>query len=134
MNLMVDLHGDLRVIDHQDARMGPVSYDLVPLLVERRLEPVPQAWVDEQIDYFLSARDRAGLPSIERRDFINEFNLMTIQRQLKATGTFSYQTGVLGRGEYYSQYVKAAVTTVLRAMEAYAATEYRALRSALERV
>ena len=134
MNLMVDLHGDLRVIDHQDARMGPISYDLVPLLVERRLEPVPQAWVDEQIDYFLSARERAGLPSIERREFINEFNLMTIQRQLKATGTFSYQTGVLGRGEYYSQYVKAAVTTVLRAMEAYGATEYRALRSALERV
>ncbi len=133
MNLMVDIQGDLRVIDHQDARMGPVSYDLVPLLVERRLEPAPSAWVEEQIDYFLGARESAGLPKIDRRDFLSEFNLMTIQRQLKATGTFSYQTGVLGRGEYYEQYVKAAVTTVLRAMDAYGAGEYVSLRCALER-
>lgn len=133
MNLMVDRLGNLRIIDHQDARMGPASYDLVPLLVERRLVPAAQSWVDGQIDYFLKARAEAGLPSIERTGFIDEFNLMTIQRQLKATGTFSYQTGVLGRGEYYAQYVEAAVKTVLRAMDAHPTLEFPALRAALEK-
>jgi hypothetical protein len=30
---------------------------------------------------------------------------MTIQRQLKAIGTFSYQTAVVGRGEVYECYI-----------------------------
>jgi len=133
MNLMVDKNGDLRIIDHQDARMGPASYDLVPLLVERRLTPTAQAWVDARIDYFLATRTAAGLPALDRSDFAEEFSLMTIQRQLKATGTFSYQTGVLGRGEYYAQYVEAAVATVLRAMDSHPTLEFPALRAALEK-
>ncbi|MEP7274103.1 MAG: hypothetical protein ABI882_21575, partial [Acidobacteriota bacterium] len=59
-------------------------------------------------------------------------NLMTIQRQLKATGTFSYQTGVVGRGEYYEKYIGPAVATVLKAMRGRRIKDYPALRAALE--
>ena len=62
MNLMVDGRGELRVIDHQDARMGPATYDLVPLLVERRLQPADEAWVEDHQDLFLQLRDKLGLP------------------------------------------------------------------------
>src|SRR5438105_12952540 len=34
-NLLVDKDNRLRIIDHQDARMGPDSYDLVSLLLDR---------------------------------------------------------------------------------------------------
>ncbi len=132
MNLMVDGRGELRIIDHQDARMGPATYDLVPLLVERRLEPTDEKWVASHRDYFLEARAEQGLPPIEHDEVDYEFNLMTIQRQLKATGTFSYQTGVVGRGEYYEKYIAPAVSTVLRAMCAPRIKEYPALRAALE--
>jgi aminoglycoside/choline kinase family phosphotransferase len=134
MNLMVDARGELRIIDHQDARMGPVTYDLVPLLVERRLAPADEAWVGEYQDYFLRARIASGLPPLEEREFHYEFNLMTVQRQLKATGTFSYQTGVCGRGEYYEKYIGPAVATVLRAMRGPGMKDYPALRMALEAV
>ena len=134
MNLMVDGGGELRIIDHQDARMGPVTYDLVPLLVERRLKPANEAWVREYQDYFLQARAKLGLPELEEREFGYEFNLMTVQRQLKAIGTFSYQTGVCGRGEYYEKYIGPAVATVLRAMRAPGMKQYPALRSALEQI
>lgn len=133
MNLMVDARGELRIIDHQDARMGPASYDLVPLLLERRLAPADEAWVEEKQMLFLGARRKLGLAEIEAEDFRYEFNLMTVQRQLKATGTFSYQTGVVGRGEYYAKYIGPAVSTVLRAMGAPGMKEYPALRSALEK-
>jgi aminoglycoside/choline kinase family phosphotransferase len=132
MNLMVDHTGELRIIDHQDARMGPVTYDLVPILVERRLEPADETWVQAQQDYFLQARTELGLPPLEREDFQYEFHLMTVQRQLKAVGTFSYQTGVMGRGEYYEKYIKSSVATVLRAMSKPGMKEYPALRKKLE--
>ncbi len=131
MNLMVDASGELRIIDHQDARMGPATYDLVPLLVERRLQPVDESWVLEHQDLFLSLREKMGLPKIETEDFRYEFDLMTIQRQLKAIGTFSYQTAVVGRGVVYEQYIIPAVATVLRAMNKPGMKEYPSLKNAL---
>ncbi len=134
MNLMVDTRGELRVIDHQDARMGPATYDLTPLLVERRLELADEAWVEGYQDYFLLARAAAGLPKIEVQELRYEFHLMTVQRQLKAIGTFSYQTAVVGRGEFYQKYIAPSVATVLRAMIKPGMKEYPALREALESV
>jgi aminoglycoside/choline kinase family phosphotransferase len=132
MNLMVDAAGALRIIDHQDARMGPATYDLVPLLVERRLEPVDESWVEEQRNFFLRAAAKLGLPPVEPEEFEYEFHLMTVQRQLKAIGTFSYQTAVVGRGEFYEKYIEPSIATVLRAMAKPGMKEYPALRKALE--
>ncbi len=134
MNLMVDHQGELRVIDHQDARMGPATYDLVPLLVERQLQPAEEAWVEEHQDYFLRVREELGLPKVEVDELRYEFHLMTVQRQLKASGTFSYQTAVVDRGEFYEKYVSPSIATVLRAMGKPGMKEYPALRKALEEV
>ena len=131
MNLMVDAKGELRIIDHQDARMGPATYDLVPLLVERRLQPVDEDWVFGQQALFLNLREKMGLPKIDSGEFRYEFNLMTIQRQLKAIGTFSYQTAVVGRGVVYEKYIAPAAATVLRTMSKPEMKEYPALRKAL---
>lgn len=132
MNLMVDASGELRIIDHQDARMGPVTYDLVPLLVERRLQPVDETWVEEQQDLFLGLHEKSCLPKIETGDLRYEFHLMTVQRQLKAMGTFSYQTAVVGRGVVYEKYIVPAAATVLHAIGKPGMKEYPALRAALE--
>jgi len=134
MNLMVDPRGDLRIIDHQDARMGPATYDLVPLLVERLLEPADESWVASYQHYYLESRARAGLPGIAADELRYEFDLMTIQRQLKAMGTFSYQTAVVGRGVVYEKYIDPARRTVLRAMSKPGMKEYPDLRAALEAV
>jgi hypothetical protein len=102
------------------------------LLVERRLVPAEESWVESHQDYFLSARTKEGLPEIDADEFRYEFNLMTVQRQLKAIGTFSYQTAVVGRGVVYERYIAPAVATVLRAMKKPGMKEYPALREALE--
>ena len=112
--------------------MGPATYDLVPLLVERRLQPVDETWLLERQDLFLALREKMGLPKIETDDFRYEFDLMTIQRQLKAIGTFSYQTAVVGRGVVYEKYIVPAAATVLRAMSKPGMKEYSALKNALE--
>ena len=57
-NLM--LHDDrLYIIDFQDARMGPDTYDLVSLLRDSYVD-LPEQTVDELIAYFLALKGRAA--------------------------------------------------------------------------
>jgi aminoglycoside/choline kinase family phosphotransferase len=114
-NLMVDAKGRIRIIDYQDARMGPASYDLVSLLLDRRTTPPPLAEVRERRLHFLDERRERGLESIDPDEFAYEFRLMAVQRCLKAVGTFSYQTAVVGRGETYAQFINPTLEIVLQA-------------------
>ena len=96
-NLMVDSRNHLRVIDHQDARMGPASYDLVSFLLDRKSSSPSLAELRHHRLYLLEERRLLGLSALDPDKFAKEFRLMTVQRGLKATGTFSYQTAVSGR-------------------------------------
>lgn len=116
-NLMVDRRGRLRIIDYQDARMGPASYDLVSLLLDRRLAPPAAAEIRERRLFFLEERGRRGLDAIDPDEFADEFRLTAVQRCLKATGTFSYQTAVAKRGGLYSQYIRPMLHIVIQAAE-----------------
>src|SRR5437588_1479231 len=116
-NLMVDAEGRLRIIDYQDARMGPASYDLVSLLLDRRTTMPSLAEVRERRLFFLEERRSRGLEAIDPDEFAYEFRLMAVQRCLKAVGTFSYQTAVLGRGETYAQFINPMLKIVAQAAE-----------------
>ena len=116
-NLIVDAQNRLRIIDHQDARMGPASYDLVSLLLDRVTEAPTLAEVRERRLYFLTEREQRGLPAIAPDEFAREFRLMTVQRCLKAVGTFSWQTGVYGRGDTYAHFIDPMLLIVLQAAQ-----------------
>src|SRR2546425_5839451 len=116
-NLLVDGKGRIRIVDHQDARMGPASYDLVSLLMDRQPECPSLAEVRAHRLFFLDARLRQGLEAIDPDDFSKEFRLMTIQRGLKAIGTFSYQTAVYGRGASYERHIVPTLMIVSQAAE-----------------
>jgi aminoglycoside/choline kinase family phosphotransferase len=97
-NLM--LHDEqLFIIDFQDARMGPDTYDLVSLLRDAYVD-LPEQTVDELIAYFLALK---GLTGTER-EFRQRFDVMALQRNLKALGTFGYQT-TARRNPVYIQYI-----------------------------
>ena len=89
-NLMVQRER-LVVIDFQDARMGPATYDLVSLLRDCYVDLSP-VLVTEMTTRFLDAR-----PSERTADFDRRFDLMSVQRHLKALGTFGHQSAVAGR-------------------------------------
>jgi hypothetical protein len=97
-NLM--LHRDrLYIIDFQDARMGPDTYDLVSLLRDSYVD-LPEATVDELLAYFLAVKGENG----NERAFRERFDIMALQRNLKALGTFGYQT-TARRNPVYIQYI-----------------------------
>lgn len=116
-NLMVDGENRLRIVDHQDARMGPVTYDLVSFLLDRRSEPPSLAELRAYRLFLLEERRLLGLGALDPDEVALEFRLMTIQRGLKATGTFSYQTAVGGRGSVYEQFIQPTLCIVLQAAD-----------------
>ena len=114
-NLMIDRYGRMRIIDHQDARIGSVTYDLVSLLLDRVTELPPNERLKEKQAYFLSARSNLGLPGIDPDEFADEFRLQTIQRCLKAAGTFSYQSTVRGK-THFVPFIKPMLALSLNAI------------------
>jgi aminoglycoside/choline kinase family phosphotransferase len=109
-NLM--LHDErLYIIDFQDARMGPDTYDLVSLLRDSYVD-LPEATVSDLIAYFLALK---GVPSSEAR-FMERFDLMALQRNLKALGTFGYQT-TARRNPVYIQYIPRTLRYVRQNLE-----------------
>ena len=116
-NLMIDSKKRIRVVDHQDARMGPASYDLVSFLLDRQPCPPSLAELRAHRLFFLEERRLLGLGVIDPDEFALEFRLMTIQRGLKATGTFSYQTAVCGRASVYEPFIQPTLQIVLQAAQ-----------------
>ena len=101
------VQGDrLRVIDFQDARMGPDTYDLVSLLRDAYVD-VSADEVESLTTWFLDTRaDTEGLEidAAARREFRRRFECMAVQRTLKALGTFGYQASAR-HNPAYLQYV-----------------------------
>ncbi len=100
-NLMLR-EGSLYIIDFQDARMGPDTYDLVSLLRDSYVD-IGDRELDELIAYFLAVK-RSDSAAASDDEFRRRFDLMALQRNLKALGTFGYQT-VTRRNTVYIQYM-----------------------------
>jgi aminoglycoside/choline kinase family phosphotransferase len=122
-NLM--LHdGSLYIIDFQDARMGPDTYDLVSLLRDSYVDLTPPQ-VDGLIAYFLAHKDDAP----DEEEFRRRFDLMALQRNLKALGTFGYMT-TSRKNPVYIQYIPRTVAYVKANLAKY--PRFERLRSLLE--
>jgi aminoglycoside/choline kinase family phosphotransferase len=108
-NLMLH-QGSLYIIDFQDARMGPDTYDLVSLLRDSYVDLTPSQ-VDELIAYFLALSRAYGAGPADAAEFRRRFDLMALQRNLKALGTFGYQTTARGN-PVYIQYIPRTLSYV----------------------
>jgi aminoglycoside/choline kinase family phosphotransferase len=104
-NLMLH-EGSLYIIDFQDARMGPDTYDLVSLLRDSYVD-LTAAQVDELIAFFLALKGRRQ----DEAEFRRRFDLMALQRNLKALGTFGYMT-TSRNNTVYIQYIPRTLSHV----------------------
>lgn len=88
-NLLV-LAGSKRpgVIDFQDAVRGPVTYDVVSLLKDCYVR-WPEHQIADWLEYFRTAGLAAGLHRADPDTFRQWFELMGMQRHLKAAGIFA---------------------------------------------
>ena len=115
-NLMLDPKGKMRIIDHQDARIGSPAYDLVSLLLDRITEVPTREWLADRRKYFLNVRVTLGLGRLDEEEFAQEFRLQTIQRCLKAAGTFSFQSATRGK-TYFIPFIEPMFRISIRGAE-----------------
>ncbi len=110
-NLMVR-GGRLVVIDFQDARLGPGTYDLVSLLRDCYVD------LPDDLTAALTRRFLDAVPAQRTADFRARFDLMSVQRHLKALGTFGHQVARRGRGRF-AEAVPRTLAHLRRSLGAY---------------
>jgi len=96
-NIMVRAEGGLAMVDIQDARWGPDTYDLASLLRDAYVDLSEDA-VDELFGLYRSQVSGA----VDVAKLRERFDVTSAQRMIKTLGTFGYQIAVLGKDRYRS--------------------------------
>lgn len=94
-NLMLLEDNKLGIIDFQDAVKGPITYDLVSLLRDCYI-----TWPQSKIDRWLEFSHRQLDATFSLEQLTRWFDLMGIQRHLKAVGIFCRLNYRDGKSEY----------------------------------
>lgn len=121
-NIMIR-NGTPVIIDFQDARMGLPQYDAVSLIRDSYVV-LEQSLADElKTRHFLTLQERNAV-TMSLDEYLHLFDLMAFQRNVKALGTFCYQTAVLGKTQY-----EASIAPTLAYLSDYIASR-RELKNA----
>ncbi len=98
-NLMVTASNNPGILDFQDAVEGPLTYDLVSLLKDCYIR-----WPSEQLRQwvldFYAGLDEATRGFVDQEQFTRDFELMGVQRHLKAAGIFARLNHRDGKPDY----------------------------------
>ena len=107
-NNLFPVGAEVAVIDFQDLRRGPDSYDLASLLWERTtLDWMDEAQADAVISRFATRR------GLEPLAFAARLERVLLQRAWKVCGTFA-RAVALGKGDAYRRYLPGELTLVGR--------------------
>lgn len=87
-NLMVTEQANPGILDFQDAVTGPVTYDLVSLLRDCYIS-WPRSWINGWVLDYQQKLKKQGLSKTDDATFLRWFDLMGVQRHLKAIGIFA---------------------------------------------
>jgi aminoglycoside/choline kinase family phosphotransferase len=124
-NLMWD-GATMGVVDFQDARMGPLTYDLASLIHDPYY-PLPEDLKEELVWKYLDGR---GFGRSREREIRDRLDLAVVQRCLKAAGTYAHQATVRDRPGYLP-YLEPALDSAMQALRRF--PEYDTVLRLLDR-
>lgn len=126
-NIMVNAKDQLIMIDFQDARMGPQQYDLVSLLRDSYYQ-LEEAQVVRLTDYYVARWEAQSGQQVHRKEFDRIFDLMALQRNFKAIGSFASFFNKRGNPTYL-KYIGNTFENIRHTLLKY--PEYSPLREVL---
>lgn len=117
----------LVMIDFQDGRMGPAQYDLASLLKDSYYQ-LEEVQIQKLVEYYLVRREALSGTRIDREHFWRIFDLMSVQRNFKAIGSFASFLNRRGNPGYL-KYIGNTFENIRRTLLKY--PEYSDLREVL---
>ena len=115
------------VIDFQDARMGPIQYDLVSLLRDSYVHINSETEKGLLVCY-LDLRKAYDQPPLDLNHFHKIYELQTIQRCFKACGSFASFYNFRG-DKGYLKYIPPTLKTIEKSLSEF--PEYRSFQTIL---
>ncbi len=115
------------MIDFQDARLGPAQYDLASLLKDSYYQ-LDELQIKRLLDYYIARREAVSQKPIDRAEFIRIFELMSVQRNFKAIGSFASFLNRRGNPGYL-KYIGNTFENIRRTLLKF--PEYSRLREVL---
>ena len=115
-NLMIAPDGEIGILDFQDARQGPCTYDLVSLLQDAYVYWPRHAvlkWIET---YFKNNETLCG--SQDFQTFVKSFDITGIQRHLKNLGIFA-RLSIRDQKPQYLQFIPVLIKHILDACHLY---------------
>jgi aminoglycoside/choline kinase family phosphotransferase len=119
--------GEYVMIDFQDARMGPAQYDLASLLKDSYYQ-LEELQIQRLVDHYIARFEAVSGTRILRQEFIEIFDLMAVQRNFKAIGSFASFLNRRGDATYL-KYIGNTFENIRRTLLKYPA--YSRLREVL---
>ncbi|MGZ3738955.1 MAG: aminoglycoside phosphotransferase family protein [Bdellovibrionota bacterium] len=124
-NIMIPPSGKMVCIDFQDARMGLRAYDLASILRDSYYQ-LSEGAVYKLVDKYLALAGKDE--KIDKEHFLRMFDLMSIQRNFKAIGSFTSFYGKRNDAMYI-RFVGNTFENIRRNLGKF--SEYRKLRELL---
>ena len=129
-NLMLTEIDNPGILDFQDAVEGPLTYDLVSLLKDCYLR-----WPDERVAAWMRGFYDRMQPAMQKRvaadEFVRYFELMGVQRHLKAAGIFARLSHRDGKDAYLDD-VPRTLSYIVRLADRHPSLCHRSLGFLIE--
>ncbi|HEY8271222.1 MAG TPA: phosphotransferase [Pseudobdellovibrionaceae bacterium] len=112
-NLMIKLD-EMKVIDFQDARLGPIQYDLVSLFKDSYVN-MNDEMTKTLMEYYLTSSKEFLPKDFSRAHFDEIYELQSIQRCFKACGSFASFYN-LRNDKRYLKYLSGTLRKVIKSL------------------
>lgn len=125
-NLMIKLD-EMKVIDFQDARLGPIQYDLVSLFKDSYVN-MNDEMTQDLMEYYLDSSKEFLPKNFSRAQFDEVYELQSIQRCFKACGSFASFYN-LRDDRRYLKYLSGTLRRVMKSLTEF--PDYKAFADIL---
>jgi aminoglycoside/choline kinase family phosphotransferase len=127
-NLMVAA-GEIRVIDFQGGRLGPLGYDLASLLIDPYAQ-IPQAVQQELLEHYLEHLCTYGLDDLA---FLKGYKSLALQRNLQILGAFAFLSQQKQK-VFFQQFILPATLSLQHLLSGPDADDYPQLLKLTEKI
>ena len=126
-NIMIR-HKQIRFLDFQGARRGPLHYDLASLLLD------PYVGLSDKLqetltDYYL--KTISSLTPLDEKQFLSDYPVIALHRNMQMLGAFGHLSTVKRRKQF-AQYIPTAINSLKKLVNLAIVAPYKNLRKTVE--